>query len=259
MHSLLARRSRFFPLLLLSLLFSSSSPLLLPPSSVIHPPADTPPRAVLHFLPGSFLSPSPSLYDPFCKSLASLGYLVVKTPYPTTATYLPTTDSIISSFEALAPSLAQKYGALPVVGIGHSLGALHQTLVGSLFPDTPRAGNVMIAWNARSLSDSIPESIYEPLVIPFSKELAKPRVPPTVQSLKERVKTGKEVEPTVRAIDMFAATGEICSITKYYEILNTQHARGSSGTLEITVFLMVLRTVLTMLTMVATDVCRRLT
>lgn len=61
--------------------------------------------------------------------------------------------------------LAAEYGALPVVGIGHSCGALLQLLVTCLFPDTPRAANALISFNNKPVSDAVPG--FEELVLPL--------------------------------------------------------------------------------------------
>ena len=61
--------------------------------------------------------------------------------------------------------LAAEYGALPVVGIGHSCGALLQLLITCLFPDTPRAANALISFNNKPVSDAVPG--FEELVLPL--------------------------------------------------------------------------------------------
>jgi hypothetical protein len=54
---------------------------------------------------------------------------------------------------------------------------VQQTILTSLFPSSaPRAGNVLLSWNSRSLKESIP--LYEELVRPFSSGLVTPRSPP---------------------------------------------------------------------------------
>jgi hypothetical protein len=95
-----------------------------------------PPLALLHFLGGAIVGHSPHIfYRYMLERLASKGYLVVATPYNLSFDYLTTCDNIISRFERIATPLARTYGALPVVGIGHSCGSLLQLLITSLFPD----------------------------------------------------------------------------------------------------------------------------
>jgi len=90
------------------------------------------------------------------EKLASKGYLVVATPYDLSFDHLNTCDLVISRFEKIAPTLARTYGALPVVGIGHSLGALLHLLITSLFPDTPRAANALMSFNNKPVGEAVP-------------------------------------------------------------------------------------------------------
>jgi hypothetical protein len=97
--------------------------------------------------------------------LAEKGFLVVATPYQLSFDHLETCDEVITKFEAMAPTIARQYGALPVVGIGHSCGALLQLLITCLFPDTPRAANALISFNNKPVTDAIPffEEVFAPL------------------------------------------------------------------------------------------------
>jgi hypothetical protein len=97
--------------------------------------------------------------------LAEKGYLVVATPFSLSFDHLTTCDAVISRFERIAPVLARTYGPLPVVGVGHSCGALLQLLITSLFPDTPRAANALISFNNKPVSEAVP--FFEELVAPF--------------------------------------------------------------------------------------------
>jgi Protein of unknown function (DUF1350) len=100
---------------------------------------------------------SPTLsYRYFLERLAQRGYLVVATPHDLSFDHLKTCDQIISRFERIAPNLARTYGALPVVGVGHSLGALLHLLITSLFPDTPRAANCLISYNNKPVGEAVP-------------------------------------------------------------------------------------------------------
>lgn len=58
-----------------------------------------------------------------------------------------------------------EYGAVPVVGVGHSCGALLHMLITSLFPDTPRAANALISYNNRGVSEAVP--LFGELVVPL--------------------------------------------------------------------------------------------
>jgi len=124
------------------------------------------PRALIHFLGGAICGAAPHMtYRYLLESLAARGYLIVATPFNLSFDHLSTCDAIISRFERIAPLLARTYGALPVVGVGHSCGALLQVLISSLFPDTPRAANALISYNNKPVNEAVP--FFEELVIPF--------------------------------------------------------------------------------------------
>ena len=99
---------------------------------------------------GAFVGAAPHLtYRYMLEQLSKQGYIIVATPYGLQLDYVKTCDSVLSKFDAVAIELASKYGPLPVIGIGHSCGALLQTLITSLFPEAPRAVNVLISYNNR--------------------------------------------------------------------------------------------------------------
>jgi hypothetical protein len=126
--------------------------------------------------------------------LARRGYLIVATPYQLSFDHLKSCDEIIDKFErgeflllfgfmlaleysdgipfsslgpptTVAPSLAKQYGPVPVVGVGHSCGALLHMLITSLFPDTPRAANALISYNNRGVSEAVP--LFDELIVPL--------------------------------------------------------------------------------------------
>lgn len=78
-------------------------------------------------------------------------------------------DGILDRFEQAAVPLAAEYGALPVVGIGHSCGALLQLLITCLFPDTPRAANALISFNNKPVTEAVPG--FEELILPLAKQV----------------------------------------------------------------------------------------
>ena len=95
---------------------------------VLRPSSDYPdqqPRALIHFLGGALVGAAPDLsYRYMLEKLAQRGFLIVATPYTLSFDYIKLCDDIIRRFENIAPMLASQYGALPVVGVGHSCGAL---------------------------------------------------------------------------------------------------------------------------------------
>ncbi|CAM9182146.1 unnamed protein product, partial [Ectocarpus sp. 12 AP-2014] len=139
---------------------------------LLRPPDDQAPKALVHFLGGAFVGAAPHLtYNYLLSGLAEMGFLVVATPYPLGFDYLNVCDGILDRFEQAAVPLAAQYGALPVVGIGHSCGALLQLLITCLFPDTPRAANALISFNNKPVSEAVPG--FEELVLPLVMQVLK--------------------------------------------------------------------------------------
>lgn len=140
---------------------------------ILRPPVSSSPypKALIHFLGGALVGASPHVaYRYILEKLSERGYVVVATPYKLTFDHLTTCDDVISRFEQCAPALARQYGAVPVVGIGHSCGALLQVIITSLFPDTPRAANVLMSYNNKPITEAVP--FFEELVSPLSVALA---------------------------------------------------------------------------------------
>ena len=128
------------------------------------------PRGVIHFLGGAFVGAAPHLtYRYLLESLCEEGYIVVATPYRLQLDYLETCDEILSKFDLIGAELAKAFGGLPVIGVGHSCGALLHSLVTSLFPDAPRAANVLISFNNKPVKEAIPA--FDELIVPLSEQL----------------------------------------------------------------------------------------
>ena len=65
---------------------------------VLRPPADTAPRALVHFTGGAFVGAAPQLaYRPLLEALAVRGALVVATPYATSMDHLRAVDEVRST------------------------------------------------------------------------------------------------------------------------------------------------------------------
>lgn len=138
---------------------------------VLRPPSLEAPRAVLHFLGGALVGASPHItYRYMLERLAEKGFLVIATPFHLSFDHLESCDEIITRFEKMAPSIARQYGAIPVVGVGHSCGALLQLLITSLFPDTPRAANALISFNNKPVTEAVP--FFEEVFAPFFTTIA---------------------------------------------------------------------------------------
>ena len=136
---------------------------------VLRPPGDARPRALVHFLGGAFVGAAPHLtYATLLQTLADAGYIVVATPYELRFDHLALCDDVV---ERAQPTLlrlqaehaesAAPHAALPIVGVGHSCGALLLLLLGSFFRGAasdlpPYAANALMSYNNNLASESIP-------------------------------------------------------------------------------------------------------
>jgi len=128
------------------------------------------PLGVIHFLGGAFVGAAPHItYRYLLEALCDEGYVIVATPYRLDMDYVRSCDSILTKFDAVAIELAEQYGPVPVIGLGHSCGALLQTLITSLFPDTPRAVNILISYNNKPASKAIPA--FEEVIVPICEQV----------------------------------------------------------------------------------------
>jgi len=128
-----------------------------------------PPRGLIHFLGGAFVGAAPHLtYRYLLDSLCDQGFIVVTTPYGLEFDYLKACRGVLSKFDLVRAELAKEFGALPLIGIGHSCGALLQSLISSEFPEAPpRAANVLISFNNKPVKEAIPG--FEETVVPISE------------------------------------------------------------------------------------------
>jgi len=132
---------------------------------LVPPTTQQQPKALIHFLGGALVGASPHVtYRYLLERLASEGFVIVATPYTLSFDYLQTCDAILSNFEQVAGDLARRYGALPVIGGGHSCGALLQVLISTLFSETPRAANVLLSYNNKPVQEAVPlfEEVFQP-------------------------------------------------------------------------------------------------
>ena len=139
---------------------------------VLRPPGDARPRALVHFLGGAFVGAAPHLtYATLLQTLADAGYIVVATPYELRFDHLALCDDVV---ERAQPTLlrlqaehaesagdAAPHAGLPIVGVGHSCGALLLLLLGSFFRGAasdlpPYAANALMSYNNNLASESIP-------------------------------------------------------------------------------------------------------
>lgn len=125
---------------------------------------------VIHFIGGAFVGAAPHLtYRYLLETLCDAGYIIVATPYKLDFDYVKCADEILDRFDRVAVQLAREVGPLPVVGVGHSAGALLQTLITCLFPGAPRAGNVLVSFNNKEVREAIPA--FDELVVPVTDSI----------------------------------------------------------------------------------------
>ncbi|MCS6958751.1 MAG: DUF1350 family protein [Pseudanabaenaceae cyanobacterium SKYGB_i_bin29] len=112
-------------------------------------------KGVVHFLGGAFLAAAPPIsYNRLLVKLAQSGYLVVATPFLNNSfDHYQIARDVYTEFAAAQAQLG--FDALPIFGIGHSMGCKIHLIINCQFqPD--RSGNIFIAYNNYSAKQSIP-------------------------------------------------------------------------------------------------------
>ncbi len=155
-------------------------------NAVLYPPTNeltTQPRAVLHFLGASLVGAAPHFtYRLLLESLGALGYVIVATPYNVTFDHLAACDSVLQQFDLAKKDIVDRYGCSPpVIGIGHSGGALLHMFISSFFhDDVLKHGNIFLGINDRPLTDAIPA--FQEIISPVARRAIVDK--PTSQSSK---------------------------------------------------------------------------
>ena len=122
---------------------------------MLRPPVDREPVAAVHFVGGAFVGAAPQLtYGAFLQALAEYGVLVVATPYRTSLDQYAVAQEIQFCYDRAERLLGDELSSLPCFGLGPSLGALLLLLGGARFAPA-RAGNVLLSFNCRRLSDAV--------------------------------------------------------------------------------------------------------
>ena len=136
---------------------------------VLDPATGSPPRCVIHFTGGAFVGAAPQLaYRPLLEALAARGALIITTPFATSFDHLRTADEIYFKLSRCLKALGPSTLMLPAYGLGHSLGSLMQVLICSRYI-VPRAGNVLMSFNNKPATDSIP--FLSPFIAPSARAL----------------------------------------------------------------------------------------
>ncbi|KAJ8907163.1 hypothetical protein NDN08_003645 [Rhodosorus marinus] len=125
---------------------------------IVKPPESVQPRCIAHFLGGIAIGNSPRIgYPEFLQALADSGVLVIATPYEISFDYMKTIDECLDRYDRALESLDQTdVTGIPVIGIGHSAGALLHVIQSTLFAQKYRVANVLISFNNRNARDAIP-------------------------------------------------------------------------------------------------------
>lgn len=134
-------------------------------------PKNKEPRAIVHFVGGSIVGAAPQMtYGLFLEALASHGCIVIATGYATNFDHMRCADECQFKFERAYRALGRQGETLPVYGVGHSLGSLLHLLICGRYPNVPRAGNVLMSFNNRPATDSIP--LLAPVISPSFSMIA---------------------------------------------------------------------------------------
>ena len=117
------------------------------------------PRAIVHFLGGAFVATAPQVtYRSLLEFLANQGYAIVATPFVNTLDHTTIAQRVMRlsnlALDYIQENMIQNR-ALPIYGIGHSMGCKLHLLIGSLFPQE-RAGNILISFNNYPAKRAIP-------------------------------------------------------------------------------------------------------
>ena len=137
-------------------------------SYMLSPPPGVAPKAVVHFLGGAFVGAAPHLsYRYLLEDIADAGYIIITTPFNLVFNYV---DLCAGLVEDSREAFSRVPAGLPVMGVGHSCGALMHTLLPVLYPqECPRESNVLISWNNKPADAAIPQ--FESVVVPLVNTL----------------------------------------------------------------------------------------
>ena len=115
------------------------------------------PKAIIHFLGGAFVATAPQItYRGLLEHFAQQGYAIVATPFVNTLDHTAIAQRVYRLSNLALEHLQDQSGrALPIYGVGHSMGCKLHLLIGSLFT-VERAGNILVSFNNYPAKRSIP-------------------------------------------------------------------------------------------------------
>jgi len=196
----------------ISATLAASPPRELMGNYVFRPAATSSPRGLAFFLGGAFVGAAPQLaYSALCQRMADAGYVVLATPFRLQFDYLTLCDEILSTAEPAHDALVAEYGELPVVGVGHSCGALLHVLLSSAFrgtgglADVERVANCLISFNDKKASDAIP--FFGELVAPAASSVLRLENDPLLQPWRDAIAASLERLDALLRIENETAAG----------------------------------------------------
>jgi Protein of unknown function (DUF1350) len=133
------------------------------------------PIGVIHFLGGAFVAAAPHLtYRRLLEFFADKGYVIVATPFINTFDHESIAETVLWSFNRALKLLQDRYdlsSALPIYGLGHSMGCKLHLLIGSLFEPVDRSGNILMSFNNFGAKEAIP-FMEQMAAMPFLNQFA---------------------------------------------------------------------------------------
>ncbi|NJN48735.1 MAG: DUF1350 family protein [Alkalinema sp. RL_2_19] len=118
------------------------------------------PIGLIHFLGGAFVAAAPHLtYRRLLEFLGAQGYIIVATPFVNTFNHEEIAENVLWSFNRALQVIHDRHNlspALPIYGMGHSMGCKLHLLIGSLFEGVKRSGNVLMSFNNFAAKEAIP-------------------------------------------------------------------------------------------------------
>ena len=198
-------------------------------SLVLRPSKGVTPRALVHFLGGVFVSPSPqNAYRYVLENLSARGYLVVVTPFAVDFDYRRPAAEINEKFGRAKSALVNEYGELPQLAMGHSLGALMQVLLSCTYSEYADAcaAAALISYNNKPASDAIPafEQVFVPALAPLEPLTRLPALDEARDAAKQfrdfgfgLARQGLDANPLGGILDQFGPPGAQAAVTEAAE------------------------------------------
>jgi hypothetical protein len=153
------------------------------------------PTCVCHFIGGAFVGASPQLtYRVFLEKLAARSScVVVATPYELSFDHLRVVDDCQFKFDRAFAKLDADLQTLPVVSIGHSMGAHVHALINSRY-ELNREALVLISYNNKPATDAVP--LFAEVFVPGLSAISPVLQPLAASPLRESL---RDVDRNVRS------------------------------------------------------------